>query len=354
MAGEALLLSGDQIASYSNANVTFPGGLTNIQLQGLTTLGDSTSRFFLVRETGTGDLVTNGQFFGVYPAIDDGSGNLVPGPAPVISATYATPDAYNNTGAGDDYIIFGMFGGSKYAVNLSGFGGASTATFVQGSDVAPGGDGELSLTEIDAANPDGGVICFERGTLIETPEGHVPVETLQAGDNVCVLGGKPKPIRWIGSQTVRLTSGGSEPAPVRILQDAFGRGLPFRDLVVSPNHRLSYDSAMADLLFASPSILVPAKFLVNGRTALRELDRTTVEYWHFLFDSHEIVRSNGLLAESLHPGEIAIGSMAGASRAEILDIFPDLANLASPARRLKAPCLRQYEARLLAYLDDLR
>lgn len=338
-----MLLSGEQIASYTNANVTFPGGTTNIELQGVSTLGDADSRFFLVRTTGDTDLITNGQNFAVYPAVDDGSGNLVPGPAPIISATFATPDAYNDTGAGDSYLIFGLFGGSQYAVNLDGFSTAPSATFIQGQDVSPGGDGEISISEIEAANPDA-AICFARGTLICTPGGEVPVETLTIGAKVTIPGAAPKPVRWIASQRIRLQASNLHLAPIRIRRDALGPGLPRRDLVVSPNHRIVHSSPQAQLWFDTPSVLVPAKFLVDGETVLHETGWPEVEYWHFLFDDHEVVLANGLPTESLHLGNVALTGLTRAMRAELFEIFPQLTCFVPRRSRTRYPTLRRYEA----------
>ncbi|MEQ8294836.1 MAG: Hint domain-containing protein [Roseovarius sp.] len=354
MAGERFLLSGDQIATYGSWNASYPGGLTTIKLHQLKPLGDADDRYFLVRTQGDGDVVTNGQFFAVYEAVDDGNGNLVPGPTPIISPTFATPDAYNNTGAGDDYIIFGMFGGSKFAVDLGGFEPGNTASFRQGEDVLPGGDGELNIGTIQQANPDASAICFARGTLIRTPSGDVPVETLAVGALVCVPGGPPRPIRWIARRTIPLGHANRHLAPVRIARDAFGPGLPSRDLLVSPNHRLMHRSPWAQLWFESASVLLPAKFMVNGRTVRHETAARRVEYWHFLLDSHEVVWSNGVLSESLHPGDVALTGMAAATRAELLEVFPELAGHGTHLPQTCLPSLRRYEADLLLRSGDLQ
>ena len=354
MAGDRYLLSGDQIATYGSWNTSYPGGLTNIRLHNLSTLGDPDSRYFLVRTQGDGDIVTNGQFFAVYEAVDDGNGNLVPGPTPIIPPTFATPDAFNNTGAGDDYIIFGMFGGSKFAVDLDGFDGANTANYKQGEDVLPGGDGELGVDAIQQANPDGAAICFAAGTLIRTPSGDVPVETLTVGAAVCVPDGPPRPIRWIARRVIHLRPANRHLAPVRITRDAFGPGRPFRDLVVSPNHRVMHRSPWAQLWFESPSVLLPAKFMINGHTVRHETGAPRVEYWHFLLDSHEVVWSNGVLTESLHPGDVALTGMAAATRAELLEIFPELGHDSAPRHQTRFPSLRRYEADLLVRSGDLR
>lgn len=354
MAGEMYLLSGNQIATYSSWNTSFPGGVTNIRLHQLTPLGDADSRYFLVRVQGEGDTVTNGQFFAVYEAVDDGNGNLVPGDTPIIPATFVTPDAFQGTGAGDDYAIFGMFGGSHFAINLSGFEDEPNANFTQGQDTLPGGDGELDLVSIEEANPDAPAMCFARGTLIRTPRGDVPVETLKVGRRVCVQGGKPQKIRWIAHRRVMLGRTNRHLAPIRIARDAFGPGKPFRDLVLSPNHRVMHRSPWAQLWFESASVLLPAKFMVNGDTVVQQTAARSVEYWHILFDDHQVVWSNGVLTESLHPGDVALTGMARASRAELLELFPELATHGAAASRTCFPSLRRFEADLLVRSGNLQ
>jgi len=349
MAGESYLISGAQIATYTSVTTTYPPGGTHITLNGLQPLGDADSRFFLVRTGGDGDEVTNGQFFAVYPAEDDGSGNLVPGPTPVIAPNYITPDAYNGTAAGDDFMMAGLFGGPKFVIDINGFDGATSYTAIEGDDVGGGNmDGEFNLTDLDAASPDA-VLCFAGGTLIETPSGEVPVERLRVGDLVTTLDDGPRPVRWIGCTRIMLGASNRQLAPVEITAGAFGPGLPARDVVVSPAHRVLRADARAQLLLGEEEVLVPAKSLVNGTTVRRQDSRRSVTYWHVMFDSHQIVFSGGLPSESFHPGTFALGTMARATRAELLRLFPDLDRTGPRAYGPTARTIAHgYEARLLA------
>lgn len=54
--------------------------------------------------------------------------------------------------------------------------------------------GTLSIRSNDIQ----GVACFCAGTLIETPDGPVPVESLVPGDLVITRDHGPQPLRWIG------------------------------------------------------------------------------------------------------------------------------------------------------------
>jgi len=121
-----------------------------------------------------------------------------------------------------------------------------------------------------------------------------------------------------------------------------------RDLRVSPQHRMLLGGWQAQMLFGDDEVLVAAKHLVNDSTILR-VEGGEVEYFHMLFDTHEIVFASGAPSESFHPGQIGWGALAEEARAEILELFPELASGdfaqygASARRSLKA-----YEASLAA------
>ncbi|HEY1412755.1 MAG TPA: Hint domain-containing protein, partial [Rhodopila sp.] len=82
-------------------------------------------------------------------------------------------------------------------------------------------------------------ICFLPGTLIRTPDGEVPVETLQTGDLVATLRNGARPVKWIGTGKVLAPRGQRGPAtPVIVRQGALGDHIPSRDLHVTKAHAL--------------------------------------------------------------------------------------------------------------------
>lgn len=193
------------------------------------------------------------------------------------------------------------------------------------------------------------LICVARGTLIETDTGPVPVESISPGDRVATLDGPSKPVRWIGSRRV----GASELArdaslrPIRIAQDALGPGRPARDLIVSPQHRIFLTGWRNELLFGETQVLVPAKSLLNDQTITLAHDLDEVEYFHLLFDTHEIIFTEGTPTESFLPGDHTMMALDAAVRDELLTLFPELCGstgFGPPAR----PALRHWEARVLA------
>ncbi|MHC0053197.1 Hint domain-containing protein [Actibacterium sp. D379-3] len=164
------------------------------------------------------------------------------------------------------------------------------------------------------------VVCFARGTLIETGRGLRPVEHLEKGDPVRTLDRGLLPLRWIGSRTV---PGYGRHAPVRIRAGALGNT---RDLRVSQNHRMLITGPRAELLFAEPQVLVAAKHLVND-DSIRIEPCANVEYFHLMFDDHQIVFAESCPAESFFPGRQAQNAAERAARDELTELFQDLAAL---------------------------
>ena len=185
------------------------------------------------------------------------------------------------------------------------------------------------------------VPCFTLGTRIRTERGEVPVEALTVGDLVETRDHGFQPVRWIGER--RVAAQGPH-APVVIEAGVFGH---HRRLVVSQQHRILLTHWMAELLFGEEEVLVAARDLVNGCSVwLREGGEVT--YVHLLFDRHEIVWSEGLETESFLPGPQVMAAMEDRTRAEVLDLFPEIDPAShegyGPAARTS---LRAYEAQVL-------
>lgn len=147
------------------------------------------------------------------------------------------------------------------------------------------------------------IVCFVSGTLIETDRGNLPVESLSPGHMVRTVDRGFQPLRWIGSFAILTTE---RTRPISIEKGALGRNVPGRDLMVSPQHRILVNSKIAQRLFDSDEVLIPAKKLVGapGISVAREVRHVT--YWHILFDRHEIVFSNGAPTESLFLGPMTV------------------------------------------------
>ncbi len=296
------------------------------------------------------------QFFVMDP------GNPPPAGTPLTVQVYDfidnNDDGFIGTGAGDTFnglVITAVWVNDTITVNIPGTGNVTItgvtfyvsggpavftptdgtilqdATFVSSTWVSVS-----TQIPVSAFAP----VCFAAGTLIETPDGPRPVETLAPGDLVLTLDHGPQPVLVL-SREVFVATGAN--APVRIAKGALGNAA---DLVVSQQHRMLVADWRAELYCGEAEVLIAAKHLVNGET-IRIEDGGTIEYCHILFARHEIVWAAGIPSESLHPGH-ALDRGGEASRAELLRLFPELASYADARAAAARPVPRAFEARVLA------
>ena len=204
--------------------------------------------------------------------------------------------------------------------------------------------GSRQEEEVDRIVP-----CFTPETLIATPRGERRVDMLRAGDRVVTRDNGLQEIQWIGKRRLTPVELARDPhlCPVLIRRGALGGGLPERDLLVSPNHRVLVTSDKTALYFEDREVLVAAKHL-TGMDGVTLADRLEVTYIHFMFERHEVVLSDGAWTESFQPGDRSMDGMGNAQKNELLELFPELATRAGrdaygTARR----SLRRHEARML-------
>jgi Ca2+-binding RTX toxin-like protein len=258
----------------------------------------------------------------------------------------------------DGDIIDGGSGGDDFdTLDLTGLGpfvrvgettdpdGNSTSGTINFLD-SPGGTviGSLSYSEIENIVP-----CFTPGTRIATPRGEVAVEDLREGDRVITRDNGLQEVRWVGARALGAAEFVAEPRlrPVRIRAGALGHGLPERDMLVSPQHRVLLTSERAALYFGEREVLAAARHLV-GMEGIAEVRTTGTTYIHFMCDRHEVVLSDGAWTESFQPGEQVLDGMGDASREEIYMLFPELRERSGiEAYQAARRSLKRHEARLL-------
>lgn len=182
-------------------------------------------------------------------------------------------------------------------------------------------------------------VCFVRGTLILTGNGPRPVESLRCGDLIVTRDSGVQPIRWIGSQILTSENLCTSPKnrPIRISAGALALNVPSQDLLVSPQHRIMLRFKIAFTMFGQQEVLVAAKHLCGVTGIDVDDDAEGVEYFHMLFDQHEVVFSNGAETESLYPGRQALKCVGPKSLRDIFTIFPHLEDTdrePAPARPL--------------------
>ncbi len=246
--------------------------------------------------------------------------------------------ALTNTATGTVIDFYDIGGGTT---NITAIGGAANGAVSQNLPVLVGPQSTTTTLQFNQPNPDTlvyetvgagdtGPACFVAGTRLATPDGPVPIESLQPGDLVDTLDGDPQRVCWVG---MRRAAGTGSDAPIRFRSGSFGA---MRDVLVSPNHRILVSGWQAELLFGVTELLVPAKRLVNDATILRH-PIEGVCYVHLLFASHQIVCADGLLSESLLPNRLGLEAWGDEARTTILNRFPELGHSDGawkPARRL--------------------
>ncbi|WP_299842288.1 Hint domain-containing protein [uncultured Roseovarius sp.] len=161
------------------------------------------------------------------------------------------------------------------------------------------------------------ITCFGPRTRIQTPDGQKRVETIKPGQLVWTRDNGNLPVKWVGSTTV---PGKGAFAPVVFAPNSIGN---VEELVVSPEHRIFVTSAMAEVLFGQPEVLIAAKHLCGlPGVSIREQDE--IRYTHLMFDTHQIILSNGSLTESFFLSKNALAGVSSDQRQELLALFPSL------------------------------
>jgi hypothetical protein len=241
--------------------------------------------------------------------------NTAAAPADSFDGTFSTPAGGGFTVAGaslpQPVAAGGSYAGLTFTANTGAPGAYSeTITFAPRDATAipaavttpdPNGDGAASPAAAAVANPVAAELpaitltvtadvmpCFHAGTRIATPDGSALVEDLRVGDLVSTASGGARPVVWVGRRRVDCTRHPRPELvhPVRISAGAFGRGLPSRDLLLSPDHAVFADG-----------VLIPVKRLVNGASVAVE-PSARVDYLHIELDRHDVVLAEGLPTES--------------------------------------------------------
>lgn len=181
--------------------------------------------------------------------------------------------------------------------------------------------------------------CFTKGCLIDTLNGEVLIEELSVCDLVKTRDHGFQPIRWIGGREMPAIG---KLAPIVFPKGAIGNT---SELVVSPEHRMLIEGCRVELLFGQQQVLVPAKFLCDGDRIYRK-SGGKVSYYHFMFDQHEIVYSNGVPTESFLPEKNAMAALEYSAQQEIFTIFPEL-EINTHNYTAVSLCLKSYEVKLL-------
>ncbi|NUH65053.1 Hint domain-containing protein [Sulfitobacter sp. S0837] len=202
-------------------------------------------------------------------------------------------------------------------VSDDGFGNA-LLTFPAGETVVMQGvtPAQMSNTaQIRAA----GVPCFTAGTMIRTPQGETPVETLRSGDLVQTRDNGSQPVIWAGQRHLGPAALTAAPGlrPIHFAPGALGNNRPLR---LSPQHAVAVDlpGRGASLLRAGRAARIEGGG-IRVAQGVRE-----VTYVHIMLERHEVVFANGTPAESFYPGPWGLRMMGMRALSGIARALPGL------------------------------
>ncbi len=243
-----------------------------------------------------------------------------------------------------DPISFVDIGGGATAILATGgAANGATSTNIPASAGATSIQFDIDGNRVDGTLTVGAALCIANGAWIDTPAGPVLIEDLRVGDVVLTKDNGPQPLRWIHSRQLRVRdlAARSTIAPIHIACGALGENIPHTALRVSPQHQMLIHCGYASLVLDTPDCLVKAKDLAshNDRVS-HDFSGAQVEYFHLMFDAHQIIFANGAPTESFFPGTEAMDALDPAQREELDALFPDLAQ-AEPVNYLS---LRHWEA----------
>lgn len=124
-----------------------------------------------------------------------------------------------------------------------------------------------------------------------------------------------------------------------------GPHTPETDLIVSPQHRMYIRSNVAEKMYESAEVLIPAKDLVGNNGIHTIDDDAPVTYFHIMFDDHQIIMANGCLSESFYTGPEALRALSNATRQELYAIFPELITMTGICHTPARPFVKGKRAR---------
>ena len=168
--------------------------------------------------------------------------------------------------------------------------------------------------------------AFVQGTLIHTENGYVAIEDLQPGDKIATADGGLQTLNWIGSMMVFPQSqdlGLPSCKLFRVTDGSFGHDAQSPDLMLGPGARI----LPGQLATNSTSPLLEPADLEDGHSVISINPVSQVRVFHLALASHCLLRANGVLAESYHPGPAPGQELTPELFTHFLALFPNLRNL---------------------------
>lgn len=254
--------------------------------------------------------------------------------------------ATNTTTIGDGVSILGIIGVGR-KITLSGDPFDLTNTGTANKDFF--GNITSYSKNFTQSDGNGGVItCFLSDSMIRTPEGDVPVQDIQVGDSVVAYVDGQQQVRkvvWAGKTRVAVKAGLPDDEagyPVRILKDALAESVPYKDMLVTPEHCLFFNG-----------LFTPVRMLVNGASIFYDHSITSYDYYHIETEQHSVIVADGVMTESyLDTGnrgsfrqEGTVVSLNAGSHKTVRTWAEDAAAPLVVAQAVVEPIFRKIEAR---------
>lgn len=149
-----------------------------------------------------------------------------------------------------------------------------------------------------AIEPIGPMPTLTAHVPVATPYGWRKASTIKRGDLVHSLRGDILPVLHVVQRVV--PARGSF-RPVRMRAPYFGLR---QDILIAPDQRLVIGGSDVEYMFGREHVLVPARHLVNGISAMHSTGNVTATYFHVILPGHEVILAGGTPLESLFIGRI--------------------------------------------------
>ncbi len=164
------------------------------------------------------------------------------------------------------------------------------------------------------------------GTLVDTPDGPRPVESLRPGDDVLTGGAAVCKLRWNDTREVVAIG---QTAPVLIRAPYFGLN---DDLRVTPSTRMLVSGAAVEYQFGTDAVLIRACDMVNNVSIKRDHSRPVIVFHHLMLDDHDCVSVGRCRVETVLLSDLlAADGAQGAARLGLGDSIPRNPVLDRPA-----------------------
>lgn len=307
------------IAGYDVNDVVIHSGSDPFEDNNVGRSGSVGTIFSVTSNPDVFDIVDNDGFFSDGDGSQDLGQSLTQGDGTAGAGANITPEymyrvrPVGGTSA-DDFYIYHYDAG----VSGNGFGFATEYRLVPGQqyqimEEGPSNDPSVAYSSL--------YVCFTPGTMIATPSGARPIETLGPGDLVRTEEGGYVPVLWTGRRELRLDDmvGNPECMPIRFEVGSLGENLPEKPLEVSPQHRIMLKSRIAERMFGEEEVLVPARWFAGLPGVTRVKGVRPTEYIHLLVDGHQVLVANGAPAESLYVGKEARSMLGKANWKAVRD-----------------------------------